>query len=202
MKRLATILALLATALVASATPAVATHLITGKEIRNGSVAERDLSKGVQAKLRASGRPGPAGPAGAPGIDGADGTDGLNGSDGEPGAPGVDGADGADGVQGPRGETGERGPQGDPGPRGFPGQDGVSGLTIVSSEPLIVFANAGTHPVDQACPTGKDPLSGGYRVQAGDATVQSSYPTNTGWHVDFIGSAGSEVRVYVVCAKA
>ena len=49
---------------VATAGTATAAQMITGKQIRNGSITAKDLSKGLRAQL---GVPGPVGPAGASG---------------------------------------------------------------------------------------------------------------------------------------
>lgn len=57
-----------------------AAKLVTGKQIKNGTVAEVDLSKAVRTKLSKSGAAGPAGPAGAAGAPGAPGAAGSNAS--------------------------------------------------------------------------------------------------------------------------
>ena len=49
---------------VATAGTATAAQMITGKQIRNGSITAKDLSKGLRKQL---GVPGPAGPVGAVG---------------------------------------------------------------------------------------------------------------------------------------
>lgn len=55
-----------------------AVKTITGKQIKNGSVAEVDLSKSVRTKLAKSGAAGPAGPQGAAGAQGPAGPAGSN----------------------------------------------------------------------------------------------------------------------------
>jgi len=195
------IAALVATAVLAGGGTATASHMITGKDIRNGSVAERDLSKGVKAKLNAPGPAGvrgPQGPVGPPGADGIDGVDGDPGLPGQDGSDGADGADGQDGERGPQGIQGERGPQGDPGPRGFPGQDGVSGHEIRSGD-LFVTANEGRHTVGVDCLNADAPVGGGFRTQEGTPVIVSSYPEGTGWRVVFDAPAGVQIRPYVVC---
>lgn len=84
--RSATILAFALGLLIATAGTATAGRLITGKQIRDGSVTSRDLSKGLRAQLarRAA--------AGVPGVPGA------QGPKGEPGAPGREGPAGAAGA--------------------------------------------------------------------------------------------------------
>jgi hypothetical protein len=75
--------------LVATAGTATAARLITGSQIKDGSIAKRDLSSAIQARLARGARPGatgargPAGatgPAGRPGRDGASGRDGAAGT--------------------------------------------------------------------------------------------------------------------------
>ena len=64
------------TALVLGGTGAVAAQLITGKDIKNGSIASKDLNKKLRKKIKKSGTagaPGQTGPAGAPGAPGAPG---------------------------------------------------------------------------------------------------------------------------------
>ena len=59
---------------------------VTGKDIRNRSLAAKDLSRSAKLKLR-----GQAGPAGLQGPTGATGPQGLVGLPGLPGVPGVSG---------------------------------------------------------------------------------------------------------------
>lgn len=69
------------TALVFSATGgAVAAKLIGGAQIRDGSIAERDLSSALRKKLVRGGPTGPQGAVGAPGTAGAQGPAGPAGS--------------------------------------------------------------------------------------------------------------------------
>jgi hypothetical protein len=71
-------------ALAGSATGA--TRLITGKQIKNGSITAKDLSKSLRAQLKKAGTPGTNGAAGAKGDTGAPG------GKGDPGTPGADGS--------------------------------------------------------------------------------------------------------------
>jgi hypothetical protein len=69
--------------LVAMSGSAVAASLITGEQIKDGTIQAKDLSKKTRAKLAATaggvrGPVGPAGPQGDPGANGRDGQDGLN----------------------------------------------------------------------------------------------------------------------------
>lgn len=70
-----------------------AAKLVTGKQIKNGTVAEADLSKGVRAKLAKTGSAGTAGLAGPAGPVGAVGAVGPAGAAGATGATGPAGSD-------------------------------------------------------------------------------------------------------------
>jgi hypothetical protein len=84
--------------LVATAGTATAAKLITGSQIKDGSIGSRDLARTVRAQLS---RTGPAGVAGPQGVPGATGASGVQGPQGEPGPQGD---------AGPEGPTGPRGP--------------------------------------------------------------------------------------------
>jgi hypothetical protein len=71
---------------VATAGTATAAKLITGKDIKNGSIARKDLNTAVRAELSEPAKPGPQGPAGP---QGPVGPAGAKGATGPPGAPGV-----------------------------------------------------------------------------------------------------------------
>jgi hypothetical protein len=108
---------------VTAAASAGATTLITGAQVRDGSLTGadvRNLSLGVEDLTSAArdslrGRRGLRGRKGAPGPRGATGATGRRGATGQPGAIGATGPRGATGAHGPRGETGAQGPKGDPG---------------------------------------------------------------------------------------
>ena len=68
--------------LIATAATAGAASLITGKQIKDGSISSKDLSKAVRAQLNKAAVPGPSGAPGAAGRDGAPGAAGKNGADG------------------------------------------------------------------------------------------------------------------------
>lgn len=72
--------AFIAGAVIASAATAGAAGLITGRQIRDGSVGLRDLSPAVRARLAAAGPTGPAGPKGDTGPRGATGATGATGA--------------------------------------------------------------------------------------------------------------------------
>ena len=72
-------LAFLLGLLIATAGTATAAKLITGKQIKDGSISSKDLSKAVRAQLRKAGVPGVAGAKGDPGVKGDPGAKGEAG---------------------------------------------------------------------------------------------------------------------------
>lgn len=72
--------AVLVVALV-GATGAVAADLITGKDIKNGSIAAKDLKKKLRKKINKAGSAGTQGQQGQPGQPGANGAAGADGLD-------------------------------------------------------------------------------------------------------------------------
>jgi Collagen triple helix repeat (20 copies) len=116
---------------------AFAAHaLITGADIKNGSITRADLSSKTIKSLK--GNRGPAGRDGFVGPRGQQGSTGAQGDRGIAGPVGSQGPRGNTGDTGPRGATGATGPQGaqgDPGPQGTPGQSLVG---HVSSGPTDV----------------------------------------------------------------
>jgi hypothetical protein len=63
---------------IATAGTATAAKLITGKQIQNGSIAMKDLSKSVRAQLGKTGAPGSQGAPGATGAGGSKGDRGVS----------------------------------------------------------------------------------------------------------------------------
>ncbi len=119
--RAAVALAFILGLVVATAGTATAAKLITGKQIKDGSISSKDLSKAVQKQLAKTGAAGAQGPAGQPGANGANGGNGANGppgANGLPGAKGPVGDTGPAGDDGPVGDTGPTGPAGTTGPQG------------------------------------------------------------------------------------
>ncbi|HEX8781703.1 MAG TPA: hypothetical protein VF728_11120 [Nocardioides sp.] len=111
---------------------ATAARLVTGQQIKDGTVTSRDvqdrslkvrdLAPAARDSLR--GQQGPAGPAGP------------EGSDGDTGAPGMPGLDGEDGL------------------------DGVSGFQVVSNTTTIAGSLLGViSHTDASCPEGKKAVS-------------------------------------------
>lgn len=66
----------------ASDTARSAVRLITGKQIKDGSIGTKDLSKAARTKLK--GQQGPAGATGAQGVPGPQGPQGTQGVPGDP----------------------------------------------------------------------------------------------------------------------
>lgn len=109
------IVAFLAGLVIATTGTATAARFITGKDIKNGTVASKDikngtikakdLNKALRARLANSGVVGPVGPAGA---------------------------------QGPRGEVG---PKGDPGPTLVSHTQNVESLWPISTSPMVAVTN-------------------------------------------------------------
>jgi Collagen triple helix repeat (20 copies) len=109
-----------------------ATHLISGRLLKNGTVNEAKLDKKLRTKLaRRSAR----GPAGAPGPKGDTGPFGPNG------ATGPAGPKGDTGPAGPKGNTGLAGSKGDQGDQGLPGPSfgvtSTSGMGNPPTDPCI-----------------------------------------------------------------
>jgi hypothetical protein len=77
--------------LVAMSGSAVAASLITSKQIKDGTIQVKDISKTARAQLTAkasAGLPGPQGPAGSQGPKGDGGAQGEKGATGQQGVPG------------------------------------------------------------------------------------------------------------------
>jgi hypothetical protein len=88
------------TALVLASTgSAVGAAFITSKQIKDGTIQTKDISKKARTQLK--GNRGPAGPQGPAGAAGAPGAKGDPGAAGAPGAPGETGAKGDKGDRGP-----------------------------------------------------------------------------------------------------
>jgi hypothetical protein len=81
-----------------------ASKLITGADVKDHSLTDKDLSAATLRKLR--GAQGDAGPAGAPGAAGPAGTQGAAGPAGAQGSAGPAGAAGGAGERGPTGPSG------------------------------------------------------------------------------------------------
>lgn len=80
---------------------ATAALLITGKNVKDGSLTGRDVKNGSLVAVDFGRGQLPAGAPGAPGAAGAKGTDGVPGTNGERGLQGLQGTQGVQGVPGP-----------------------------------------------------------------------------------------------------
>jgi hypothetical protein len=78
-------LAFLAGVMLATAGTAAAGRLITGTQVKDGTISAKDLTKAVRAQLKKAGLPGPQGPKGDAGAAGAKGETGPKGDQGIPG---------------------------------------------------------------------------------------------------------------------
>lgn len=148
------IVACIAVVLAMTGSAFAATALITGADIKDGSITKADLSSRTKRSLK-----GRRGPAGRDGQDGFVGAQGPQGSDGPLGPVGPAGPAGPQGQKGTTGDTGVRGeqgiqgiqgPQGDQGPQGGPGQSIVgqfsTGATPVDVTGSGALALASTGP--------------------------------------------------------
>lgn len=121
---------------VTTTTGAMAAKMITGKDIKNGSVTSADIKndslrsadikngslsfKDLNDKAIAK-------------LAGQDGKDGVDGQDGQDGLPGEKGEQGEQGLPGEKGDTGAQGPAGPAGPAGANGADGQDGVALSAS---------------------------------------------------------------------
>jgi hypothetical protein len=163
----AMVVAFIAVVLAMTGSAFAARSLITGADIKDGSISRADLSSRTVKSLKGKG--GPAGPAGR---DGSGGPAGPQGSTGPEGPRGPVGPAGPAGPAGPRGDTGARGPQGDLGDQGPPGNDGAPGQSL-----LYAFGDVPTNagaalPLASTGPTdfdrdGVDISGGGWMLTAG-----------------------------------
>jgi hypothetical protein len=168
-----------------------AAHLITGKDVKNGSLTGADVKNGSLTKADL-----------APGI----------------GARGATGPAGPKGDAGPAGATGPAGLPGAKGAPGIQGAPGVSGLEIVSH--TSAFDSNTYKQTSVTCPTGKTAISGGSTdaaaSQPAPLAVVASQPakngveasagqTPDGWFVamnEETAFAGSwTVTAYALCAN-
>jgi hypothetical protein len=101
---------------------AVAASLITSKQIKDGAIQTRDISK--KARMQLKGQRGPGGP---PGAEGAQGPPGLAGPPGTPG---------------PKGDNGEQGPAG-PLVDALPSGKTLKGIWTVAGEASEAGSTAG-----------------------------------------------------------
>ncbi|GAA2115748.1 hypothetical protein [Nocardioides bigeumensis] len=175
--------------LVSSAATATAAALITGKDVKDGSLTGKDVRDGR--------------------LSGADVKDeSLTPSDvagGALGPTGPAGPAGARGPTGPAGPAGLTGPKGNTGPQGFtgpPGTTGASGLEYVVVGQSIGAVSTEFWQAD--CPAGKEALGGGVSSSVVNKTiVQESAPLNdlAGWYVGIYnyGAVPQTSYAWAVC---
>lgn len=127
----AMIVAVIAVVFAMSGSAVAAKSLITGKDIKKGSITTQNLSKSTIKSLKGAdgeaGRQGAAGAAGPQGIPGAVGATGATGDKGDTGATGAKGDTGAAGA---KGDTGAAGAKGEPGTNGTNGTNGTDGKSF------------------------------------------------------------------------
>lgn len=103
------------------------------------------------------------------------------------------------------GETGPAGPPGPAGNPGIPGLPGVRGVVVVSA-PGSTAAPGSWSGGTAFCPSGKQVLSGGFRTNAPDGTVEivMTAPRNDGrgWMTSYHNAGDVDVSgdVWAVCA--
>jgi hypothetical protein len=128
------VVACIAVVLALTGSAFAAQALITGADVKDGSLTRADLSKRTLRSLK-----GKRGPAGAAGRDGFVGPQGPQGSTGPEGPRGPVGPAGP---QGPKGTTGDTGARGGVGATGATGPAGATGDTGPAGPPgqLLVYS--------------------------------------------------------------
>jgi len=195
---------------------------VTGVDVKNGSLGTGELSSAARNALSgrdgADGAAGPQGPAGATGATGPAGPKGDTGAAGASGSVGAKGDTGATGATGPKGETGPKGDKGDKGDRGEPGLSGYKIFSTVQSFGPGGIGGAWCGAPDANATTqGWVVVGGGAeltddQIRAGVA-VASSWPNpdathgglNPGWNIRMNAPPNvspGDVTVYAVCVKA
>jgi Collagen triple helix repeat (20 copies) len=188
----ALVVACIAVVLAMTGSAFAARALITGADIKDGSIARADLSGRAIKSLK-----GKRGPAGRDGFIGARGPQGDTGPAGPAGPVGPAGPAGPKGNVGDRGDPGSQGRPGLPGPQGDPGPAGqslvfdtVAGPTDAGT-PLPLRS---TGPTDPNIPEGVEVSNGGAN-NAGCLTGGQRYKVDV--LVSFVGTAnlGTEYGV-------
>jgi hypothetical protein len=210
-----TALGFVAVLLCLSGTAFAAKTVITGKDIRDGSIQARDLSSGLKEKVNRVGAQG-----------------------GTPSLPGSAGKDGAAGAQGPAGGNGSKGDKGDKGEKGLSGYevrtyDYIAGGARPGKDGEGAgYGGAGNSSVATVACSSQDKVAtgGGYFIRNGTSEevqspeadgsgvgVVASFPGRMnwdtleprpnrldGWIVQFNGNGGPafDVTLYVICVNA
>jgi hypothetical protein len=139
------ILACVAVALIAGATSATAATLITGKQIKNGTITAEDIKRGsINASRLSSRLRDRLSPVGA------QGTPALPGAKGDPG---------------PKGDKGDKGDPGDPGPKHSSGNWGVINRNTIHSPTVELRSGPFDAPVGD----------GSLNIAVADGTEKAAY---------------------------
>ena len=197
MRRTALLVAGAASALViATAGTAGVQALITGAQIKDGTIESRDIENGTirradigratlsslrgpRGRVGAQGPRGAIGPQGAAGATGPAGPQGLQGATGAPGAAGAAGADGA-----------------------------LAGYEIVTGAPVAIAGTDFVVSASATCPVGKVATGGGVSIAdpAGGVVMVESRPValGAGWFVSVANFSEdpNSATPYAVCADA
>ena len=161
----AMIVACIAVVLAMTGSAFAARALITGADIKDGSITRADLSGRTVRSLK--GKRGPSGSAGRDGFNGPQGPQGSTGPEGPRGPVGPTGP------QGPRGTTGDTGARGAKGDTGETGRQGTPGQTLVFSavsgptDAGVPLPLASTGPTDPNVPDGVEISNGGTYLRTG-----------------------------------
>jgi hypothetical protein len=204
-------LAAVAMLLVAAGT-AGAAQMLTGADIKNGSLTgadvkdrslgSKDLSAAGMAALK--GEDGAAGPAGAAGLQGPKGEIGPAGPRGATGPAGPAGPKGDTGAIGAKGAAGTQGPVGPAGPQGPQGTFGA--VTARSDDWQVASGEFGWENV--SCNEGEVAVGGSTTafapgVSTGSWPLFDQNGTPVGWQAGMSNNSGftQHSTVYVICAK-
>jgi len=150
-----------------------ATKLITGANIKDGSISQKDLDKALVAKLALAGKPGPQG------------VQGIQGATGSAGAGGAVGATGGQGLQGLAGDpayvqrTAYQ----------LSGTNPPDGMADVVSQQFTVRA-AGAYDLNVSADVAFSCPSGGAACDLGSAYYLDGQPVEHSYSV-FLGVAGA-----------
>jgi hypothetical protein len=163
----AMVVACIAVVLAMTGSAFAARALITGADIKDGSVTRADLSRRTVSSLKGKrGATGARGFVGARGPQGDTGPQGPQGPAGPAGPAGPIGPVGDTGEKGDTGRTGPVGPRGDPGSPGTPGQSLVFNTAVGATDVGTPMAQTSTGPSD-ASTDGVEISNGGTFLSAG-----------------------------------
>jgi hypothetical protein len=152
---------------IGAAASAGAAKLLTGGDIKNGSLQVKDLSKKAQKQLK--GAEGPAGPQGPTGPQGAQGPGGAAGADGTNGTPG------ASGVAGPTIFASSVAVDNSWATPGSGGNFGTEASAQVPVPPGSAFT-AKSFVAQTATPVGVNPVTIAFRINGADTTLKCTIP--------------------------